>query len=645
MVGIPDGVGAYDNGDGTFTMLINHEIGNGNGAIRAHGSRGAFVSKWIIDKATLRVNGGADLTQRVHLYNPAAGTYTAYSAASPLPAATAGNGLGRFCSGDLPAPSAFYNTATGKGTAARIMMNGEETGAEGRAFAHIATGPAAGNTYELPYLGKFSWENSVASPRMSDTTVVIGTDDATPGQVYVYIGVKRATGNDIERAGLVGGRLYGVAMDSLLESNSSVPAPGATFSLIDLGTVEATTGAALQTASNTLGVTQFLRPEDGAWDPTRLSDFYFLTTNGITSPSRLWRLRFSNPGNLTAGGTIEAVLDGTEGQKMMDNMGIDNWGHILIQEDAGNNVHIGKTWQYDIATDGFKVVLAHDSTRFLTGAADFITQDEEASGIIDVQEILGAGWFVGVDQIHKNIAATDPEAVELGQMFAFYNPDTYNSNPEIAVEGNGVVIPAGTTTTSSGTSTDFGTVPMGASLSRTFAIRNAGPAPLTVTGIGISGVHASEFSIAGAPAFPMTIAAGGRQDVEVRLTPANLGLRQAKVTVASNDFNEGSYSFAVQGVALNATSIANLGAGQPVKLYPNPTGNGATVEVTLKAQERITVSLLDLNGRAIGTPQTAVYNVGTQKIFVSTADVPAGTYFVQIEAGAVSTRMKLGVQH
>src|SRR5262245_19048574 len=28
-VGIPDGLGAFDNGDGTFTVLCNHEIASG----------------------------------------------------------------------------------------------------------------------------------------------------------------------------------------------------------------------------------------------------------------------------------------------------------------------------------------------------------------------------------------------------------------------------------------------------------------------------------------------------------------------------------------------------------------------------------------------------------------------------------------
>jgi hypothetical protein len=58
LVGIPDGLGAYDNGNGTFTVLMNHEIAGGGGVARAHGSAGAFVSKWTIDKQTLQVLKG-----------------------------------------------------------------------------------------------------------------------------------------------------------------------------------------------------------------------------------------------------------------------------------------------------------------------------------------------------------------------------------------------------------------------------------------------------------------------------------------------------------------------------------------------------------------------------------------------------------
>ena len=40
---------------------MHHELGATNGVIRAHGSKGAFVSKWTIDKKTLRVMHGEDL--------------------------------------------------------------------------------------------------------------------------------------------------------------------------------------------------------------------------------------------------------------------------------------------------------------------------------------------------------------------------------------------------------------------------------------------------------------------------------------------------------------------------------------------------------------------------------------------------------
>src|SRR5215471_18503277 len=41
MVGIPDGLGAFDNGNGTFTVLMNHELVNTEGVTRAHGGMGA----------------------------------------------------------------------------------------------------------------------------------------------------------------------------------------------------------------------------------------------------------------------------------------------------------------------------------------------------------------------------------------------------------------------------------------------------------------------------------------------------------------------------------------------------------------------------------------------------------------------------
>src|SRR5258706_16441544 len=61
MCGTPDGLGVFDNGNGTFTLLMNHEFTPTVGVVRAHGSTGSFVSKWIISKSNLSVVSGSDL--------------------------------------------------------------------------------------------------------------------------------------------------------------------------------------------------------------------------------------------------------------------------------------------------------------------------------------------------------------------------------------------------------------------------------------------------------------------------------------------------------------------------------------------------------------------------------------------------------
>ena len=70
------------------------------------------------------------------------------------------------------------------------------------------------------------------------------------------------------------------------------------------------------------------------------SIFYFVTTNAFGSPSRLWAADFVDPSNPNSGGTIRMLLDGTEGQQMLDNMTVTKHGKVLMQEDVGNNPHI-----------------------------------------------------------------------------------------------------------------------------------------------------------------------------------------------------------------------------------------------------------------------------------------------------------------
>ena len=113
------------------------------------------------------------------------------------------------------------------------------------------------------------------------------------------------------------------------------------------------------------------------------------------------------------------LLDGTEGQQMMDNLCLDSRGNVIIQEDPGNQAHTAKIWQYTIATDTLKLIADHDASRFVTGGANFITQDEETSGIFDASQFLGPGWLIANVQAHTS---NRRELVEFGQLVAIFNP-------------------------------------------------------------------------------------------------------------------------------------------------------------------------------------------------------------------------------
>jgi phosphodiesterase/alkaline phosphatase D-like protein len=441
MAGIPDGLGAFDNGDGTFTLLMNQELGNTVGAVRAHGGKGAFVSSWVIKKSDLSVVSGSDLIQNVYGWDA---ILQQSSSGANNAANSNGISFNRFCSADLAAASAFYNAATGKGTQARIFLNGEEGGSTGYALANVATGANKGSSFVL---GKFNlstngsgltgvggWENLLANWYAQDKTVVIGDNDGgtgiMTGSVAVYVGTKTNTGSDADKAGLTNGALkfVSVAGNAAEITDATTRATGIT---------SGTRFSLSSTASTT-----FSRPEDGAWDPNDPTKYYFVTTDQLDKASdglgtqigqtRLWRLTFDDITNPDAGGKIDLLVDGdvVNGKKvnMFDNITIDKYGHILLQEDVGGNAHNGKIWQYDVATDSLKLLAQHDPARFGdvgVSATTPFNQDEETSGVIDLQDILGPGAFAFVDQAHYQTG--DTTTVEGGQLMLMFNPDTYKS--------------------------------------------------------------------------------------------------------------------------------------------------------------------------------------------------------------------------
>lgn len=412
MAGTPDGLGAFDNGNKTFTLLVNHELLSIQGKARAHGGRGAFISRWMIQhpyhpKNSWKVTHGEDAIKDVYLWNPSQKVHVSAAAAN----------LSKLCSATLSSSFAFSFVPENVGTNEKIYLTGEEHSIYGRAFALVATGPGQGKFYELPAFGNMAFENVVPSPYAQKKTVVIALDDApsetlnTLGEVYVYVGDKTASGNDITRAGLTNGQLFGIAVEELpIEDAQSGLGQGrkstARFRLKPLGDLRNDNGEALFTltkANNPLGVTKFLRPEDGAWLPSAPGIFYFATTGAKyhisedetqTGPGRLWELHFDDIEDPFKGGTITLKLDGSEGVLHPDNITVTKTGEILIQEDAGNKDHLGRIWLYNTRTDKLNEVAHHNPRYFSPKSRHFISKSEESSGIIDASNIIGPGWYL-----------------------------------------------------------------------------------------------------------------------------------------------------------------------------------------------------------------------------------------------------------
>src|SRR5688572_32296451 len=96
MVGIPDGLGAHPNGDGTSTLFMNHELNNttlSEPFVGGPKNRGAYVSQWLLD-----ADGDPIAGRRAYDRVFSEDTFV-----GPAPDVTnTTRGLARFCSASTP---------------------------------------------------------------------------------------------------------------------------------------------------------------------------------------------------------------------------------------------------------------------------------------------------------------------------------------------------------------------------------------------------------------------------------------------------------------------------------------------------------------------------------------------------------------
>ncbi len=465
--GTPDGMGAMANADGTITLLSNHEISTSQteaiAAAKPTGTYASSISRMIYNPATNAVTSISPLIKSVTYYSYILDEFTKdWTLSSPVStpykdaynAPLFSNGLSRFCSATLAPAGTFSYSETvskkvGKKTTTSVVKYGYDgavyfTGEESGDWSRVFGVSMDGEAIQLPYFGLASWENYHPAPSSATKikTVLMGNEDgsATASQVYMYVGTKKTQGDTFaDKAGLHGGDLFVLNVPSAktdnifrteIGKNKKTPA-----NFTKIGWNPDKSGTTMEAQ---LGGTTFARVEDGEFDPTNPNVYYFITTESNKDPKAtaanpltptvsrdggaLWRFTFNDVANPTQGGQLEMLLDGSESLYLSkpDNLAIDPKGYLILQEDPGNNDQVSRVIAYRISDGKMAVIGQFDEQYFKTGAAKFITRDEETSGAIHVTSVLnkgdGASYFMFNAQVHAPLAVARPDLATLANI-------------------------------------------------------------------------------------------------------------------------------------------------------------------------------------------------------------------------------------
>ncbi len=123
---------------------------------------------------------------------------------------------------------------------------------------------------------------------------------------------------------------------------------------------------------------------------------------------------------------------------------------------------------------------------------------------------------------------------------------------------------------------DFGDTNTGSTTTQTLRIKNVGTADLLVTSYPLSGSDASEFSISPAST-STTIAAGTYYDITVGFSPTTGGAKTAKITINSDDSDEGTCEINLAGNGLAPCTEPNQATAIT---FPNTTASAIDVSYT-----------------------------------------------------------------
>ena len=301
--GIFDGLGAFDNRNGTYTVLANSEIGpvsRTNAQLGLAGVpylvdgvelKGARISKFIIDKDV-----DDDASNGYQSAVVAGGTaYNRIIDANGNRVTNAGQlngGFNRFCSGSFEQANRFGYR---QGLADSMYLTGEET-TNGLTYA---LDTKTDTMYALAGLGRAGWETAIQVDTGSRNTVGLLVLDDNTAPIYLWVGQKidSESAGFLQRNGLAKeqGNLYtwvptansvgtsagtaGVPDSADLNALALGTAASGRWVLVGSGTqVAGWDQATLLANATALGALQLSRLEDANVNPLNGKQVVFATT-------------------------------------------------------------------------------------------------------------------------------------------------------------------------------------------------------------------------------------------------------------------------------------------------------------------------------------------------------------------------------
>jgi hypothetical protein len=229
--------------------------------------------------------------------------------------------------------------------------------------------------------------------------------------------------------------------------------------------------------------------------------------------------------------------------------------------------------------------------------------------------------------------------------YTFAIQGTGLGTPEINIQGNSFNISSGDMTAGVTNNTDFGNVNVNSTRTQNFVIQNTGASSLSISGITFTGLNASEFTLYGAPSFPVTIPASGNQPIVVQFLPTATGMRIGVINIMNSDADEATYTFALEGNGLTPAGIATVNGATSLKVYPNPTRDEATIALELKDEAQVTITVVDVQGKEVLPAMSNHLTAGQQIVTLNTSALQNGIYFVRVSDGINTTNLKMVVMH